>query len=583
MSIYKRKLFNRGGRVSSRGVGITSGLVDKPVQKFSLGGDVAQKYEDNLAMLRGLDIVPKREPFDRFGANQEALLNFFGGLMSGKSYQSGLGGALDIAGQSLQSSAPLFAKASEAKRAYDAIDPEAGIKETALTLATQKEDQPETIKMKAGETLMQYDESTGQYEKVYQTEAIQKDKKLYTIGPNIKLVDETGATIAEGLDKTENQLYKLDPGERLVNKAGEVVAFFPDVNDQVIKLNPGQVAYSADGTTVLAENKTKEPTVIKLNPGQVAYDGSGQIIAQLDDNEKQKLQYKVLSPGDELYATDGTLVARGTTIEEIANKYHDFKTADERFNFLLGSYEDKAGFLENGEIDLEKLTPGEQKEYTRILNMVDPEAQAKTKAWTDYVSENLKNINFVENMGERLEIARATFERLPATGPVRGRLAPLFNVFLDITGISIPQIINETFGKDILLDDLTQNELNRLQSALALSFQKEMKGQVNTFEQQLILNALFSVVRSPEANEIAFENLKYLNDLKKQTLIISERVNSYTQLQTELEKWKKENKPSLLKTNDEKYDDLINKYGITAETAEDLVEGAITTQDLSIK
>ncbi len=555
MSIYKRKLFNRGGRVSSRGVGITSGLVDKPVQKFSLGGDVAQKYEDNLAMLRGLDIVPKREPFDRFGANQEALLNFFGGLMSGKSYQSGLGGALDIAGQSLQSSAPLFAKASEAKRAYDAIDPEAGIKETALTLATQKEDQPETIKMKAGETLMQYDESTGQYEKVYQTEAIKKDKKLYTIGPNIKLVDETGATVAVGLDKTENQLYKLDPGERLVNKAGEVVAFFPDVNDQVIK----------------------------LDPGQVAYDGSGQIIAQLDDNEKQKLQYKVLSPGDELYATDGTLVARGTTIEEIADKYHNFKTADERFNFLLGSYEDKAGFLENGEIDLEKLTPGEQKEYTRILNMVDPEAQAKTKAWTDYVSENLKNINFVENMGERLEIARATFERLPATGPVRGRLAPLFNVFLDITGISIPQIINETFGKDILLDDLTQNELNRLQSALALSFQKEMKGQVNTFEQQLILNALFSVVRSPEANEIAFENLKYLNDLKKQTLIISERVNSYTQLQKELEKWKKENKPSLLKTNDEKYDDLINKYGITAETAEDLVEGAITTQDLSTK
>jgi hypothetical protein len=186
-------------------------------------------------------------------------------------------------------------------------------------------------------------------------------------------------------------------------------------------------------------------------------------------------------------------------------------------------------------------------------------------------------------MGERLEIARATFERLPATGPVRGRLAPLFNVFLDITGISVPQIINETFGKDILLDDLTQNELNRLQSALALSFQKEMKGQVNTFEQQLILNALFSVVRSPEANEIAFENLKYLNDLKKQTLIISERVNSYTQLQTELEKWKKENKPSLLKTNDEKYDDLINKYGITAETAEDLVEGVITTEDLSVK
>ena len=51
MSIYKRKMFNRGGPVSSRGVGITSGLVDKPVQKFSNGGDVATDFESNLEML----------------------------------------------------------------------------------------------------------------------------------------------------------------------------------------------------------------------------------------------------------------------------------------------------------------------------------------------------------------------------------------------------------------------------------------------------------------------------------------------------------------------------------------------------
>ena len=31
MSVLNRKLFNRGGKVSSRGVGITSGLVDQPV------------------------------------------------------------------------------------------------------------------------------------------------------------------------------------------------------------------------------------------------------------------------------------------------------------------------------------------------------------------------------------------------------------------------------------------------------------------------------------------------------------------------------------------------------------------------
>ena len=63
MSIYKRKMFNRGGRVSSRGVGITSGLVDKPVQKFNLGGDVKEKYFDNLEMLRSLDLAQERKPF----------------------------------------------------------------------------------------------------------------------------------------------------------------------------------------------------------------------------------------------------------------------------------------------------------------------------------------------------------------------------------------------------------------------------------------------------------------------------------------------------------------------------------------
>jgi hypothetical protein len=165
-------------------------------------------------------------------------------------------------------------------------------------------------------------------------------------------------------------------------------------------------------------------------------------------------------------------------------------------------------------------------------------------------------------MSERIQLAKAAFERNRATGAVRGRLTPLFNVLLDVTGISIPQIINETFQKDILLENLTASELNRLKSALALSFQSEMKGQVNTFEQQLILQSLFSVIDSPEANELAFENLEYLNELKRQTVLISERVNSYSELQTELDKWKKQNRPSLLKTDDDVYQGIIEKYNI---------------------
>jgi hypothetical protein len=156
MSIYTRKLFNRGGPVSSRGVGITSGLatpkrgyVDRP---GSYSGDllaesslpdvdkIGQKYKSNLEMLKSLDIVPEREPFSRLDATAPALLNLFGGLMSGKSYQGGLGGAFDIAGQALQSSTPLFAEAIKAKQEYDAKDPNAALKQTALSLALEKDD-----------------------------------------------------------------------------------------------------------------------------------------------------------------------------------------------------------------------------------------------------------------------------------------------------------------------------------------------------------------------------------------------------------------------------------------------------------
>ena len=126
--------------MSSRGVGITSGLVDKPVQKFAIGGNVAEDFASNLEMLRSLDLVKPREPFSKFDAATPALLNLFAGLMSGKSYQGGLGGALDIAGQALGSSTPLFADAIKARQEYEATDPEAGLKNIALELALQDKD-----------------------------------------------------------------------------------------------------------------------------------------------------------------------------------------------------------------------------------------------------------------------------------------------------------------------------------------------------------------------------------------------------------------------------------------------------------
>ena len=140
MSVLNRKLFNRGGQVSSRGVCITSGLVPR----YSHGGpvsehtSVADKYKDNFEMLQSLGIMPERKPFSRFEAATPALMQLFSGLMSGKSYQGGLGGALDIAGQSLGAATPAFAQAIEARREYESVDPEAGLKQMALQMALKE-------------------------------------------------------------------------------------------------------------------------------------------------------------------------------------------------------------------------------------------------------------------------------------------------------------------------------------------------------------------------------------------------------------------------------------------------------------
>ena len=118
MAVLNRKLFNRGGPVSSRGVGITSGLVPR----YSHGGpvsehtSVADKYKDNFEMLQGLNIIPERKPFSRLAAASRALLQLGCKLLSGKSIQGGATGGLDILGQAAEASAPGFAQAIQARR-----------------------------------------------------------------------------------------------------------------------------------------------------------------------------------------------------------------------------------------------------------------------------------------------------------------------------------------------------------------------------------------------------------------------------------------------------------------------------------
>ncbi len=228
----------------------------------------------------------------------------------------------------------------------------------------------------------------------------------------------------------------------------------------------------------------------------------------------------------------------------------------------LAQYESKAGFNTDGSVNLDNLTPGEKTEYLRILPLVDEIAKQEGKNWETTKMKLLDDFTFVTAMGESIRMAKEQFEQNPATGAVRGRLSPLFNVLQDVTGVSIPKLVNDTFGKDILLEELTGNELVRLQSDIALNVQRVMKGQVNTFVQQLILNSLFSVVQNPESADLAFQNLIYLNDLRKQMILEAQKANNSSEYIQNVDKWKAENKPDMLKTKNESIQSLEEKYGI---------------------
>ena len=116
MSVLNRKLFNRGGGVSSRGVGITSGLVDQPVQKFDNGGEVTlpSLTDERLKQLQSLDLG-RPETSSRLSLASPALLDLGGRLLAGKSLQGGLSGALDIVGQATAGAAPSFANVIQAR------------------------------------------------------------------------------------------------------------------------------------------------------------------------------------------------------------------------------------------------------------------------------------------------------------------------------------------------------------------------------------------------------------------------------------------------------------------------------------
>ena len=174
MSVLKRRMFNRGGMVTSRGTGITSGLV----QGYANGGPVTN--EDEATQRRTLsdfqreskslldNIYEPRPPENRLRSASPALMQFFGSLAAGKSLQGGFGGALEILGQSLQDSAPAFQQVIRDRQDRQAADRVEQQRMDLQALDMAREDYKDYLdKFKPfefGEELLRYNEGTDSYD-----------------------------------------------------------------------------------------------------------------------------------------------------------------------------------------------------------------------------------------------------------------------------------------------------------------------------------------------------------------------------------------------------------------------------------
>tara|TARA_R100001443_G_scaffold24120_1_gene36265 strand:- start:4756 stop:6699 length:1944 start_codon:yes stop_codon:yes gene_type:complete len=257
MSVLNRKMFGRGyamgGPVkSSRGVGITSGLVPR----YSHGGPVSehitQDYETYFNLLKG--VQGDRPEFDRRAANTPALLALSSALMSGKSLQGGLGGALDIAGQALGAATPLFAEAIAARKAYDAADPEADLRMKALEMAIKNQPEEESEKW------------TG--------------KEAFKANVNVAPVEEggEGSTVVRQLtrftsnlgnveyrDQNNNVISDFSPIEKYESFEGPDGYQYQIIDGDAVKI-PGQGAPIDDESVKTFQGKDGYQYLIKVDP-----------------------------------------------------------------------------------------------------------------------------------------------------------------------------------------------------------------------------------------------------------------------------------------------------------------------------
>ena len=247
------------------------------------------------------------------------------------------------------------------------------------------------------------------------------------------------------------------------------------------------------------------------------------------------------------------------------DKYNEFKTESERYNFVVKTLAKKAGYDDNGQIILDNLDFAEQQEYKLALEQVSTSYRADLENWGETQKDFQQTISTIYNMDYQLDQVEAALndeEGLAATGPITGRVTPLFGVIENLTGINLATAINKTFGKNIILENLKGDEMSRLQSVLSLQFQEKMKGQVSNYEAKQIVKSMFSTSKLPGSNELALSNMRFINDMNMEMIRVAQISDTYDEFAQKMGEWKKNNKPSVLETPLEKKEKINDKYGL---------------------
>jgi hypothetical protein len=400
MSVLNRKLFNRGGQVSSRGVGITSGLVPR----YSHGGpvsehtSVADLYKDNFEMLQGLGIVPERKPFDRAGANREALMTLFGNLMAGTSYQGGLGGALEIAGKSLAAAAPQFGEAIDERRAYEAVDPEAGLKQMALQMALKEKP---SNKIKSSEQVYgTFGEGENKQTGYGFADVYEDGKRTFTIG------GETYNSFVGETEPEENKPETFYKGETVkIRRKGDITGETFDAS--FMTGNKGSLKFKAIGAD--REFNANEFEIV----GDLDYEGNVKV--KVGDTIREATQ---VWDGEKLITRVGTEILQPgafTIVDQDAKPKED-----ENYKVTIGGQEYTTLGTQVGK-DLFVYDPVEDSPTKgQLVSIADIEnvegvTKVKTKNFLTF-EEQLKLQNAAREEDEKLAIAKDSFEVLTNKG-----------------------------------------------------------------------------------------------------------------------------------------------------------------------